>query len=51
MIDDEVIITHTIDENGNEVAHFEYKEQPKDIACEKIEEISFWEKLWKFIKK
>ena len=34
MIDDEVIITHTIDENGNEVTHFEPKVQPKDMVYE-----------------
>ena len=51
MIDDEGIITHTIDENGNEVTHFEPKVQPKDMICEEKEELSFWEKLWNFITK
>ena len=51
MIDDEVIITHTIDENGNEVTHFEPMIQPKDMICEEKEELSFCEKLWNFITK
>ena len=51
MIDDEVIITHTIDENGNEVTHFEPRIQPKDMACEEKKELSLWEKISNFITK
>ena len=51
MIDDEVIITHTIDENGNEVTHFEPKVQHKDMICEEKEELSFLDRLWNFITK
>ena len=51
MIDDEVIITHTIDEDGNEVTHFDSKNQPRDIVYEEKKELSFWEKIWNFISK
>ena len=51
MIDDEVIITHTIDENGNEVTHFEPRNQPNDMICGEKKELSFLDRLWNFITK